>query len=479
MNQKRFLILLCIIACLGFGLRVIDYDRIPPFAETQDEFFYPWSGMTFLQTGKPVAWSWFPAYKARTIVNYWGAQYPLVSPWVEKPPLYSLITGIWVLLHNERALNQVRLSVVRVIPVFLSLGTIFLTGLLAKRVFSPIVGLVAALIYSTIPSMVMASRLSLTENLLTPIMILTLYIFLGEEKSKIWFPVLIGLGCALAILTKDIGMALPVVLGIFYILQRNWKGLLIIGICSSIAIIIHPLMGFYYDWSLFKNVMLDYRIAHSLSGLPQLVTTLFQFPVVGSKEHLFPDGGMLMGYLLFFTSPFWLLKNEQTRSFSMVKFNWLPKSFKLPMLDNNWKTEILIGVPLVYFVLLSMLASGEGWSYFGWHVYPLFPFLTILMAKIFIDLWQKPNLTWLLTLTLILGASTIRFIFISLPREIQHRWQYVYVGLFASIFLGFVTQNQRFLRLFLLGLFICFIGVNIYTVFNLSHLYTSFAQPVH
>ncbi|KKS80873.1 MAG: Glycosyl transferase family 39, partial [Candidatus Gottesmanbacteria bacterium GW2011_GWC1_43_10] len=160
MKNKLFIILLVAIALLGLGLRLVDYDRLPGFEETQDEFFYPWAGMTMLQRKPPVGWSWFEAYPKREIKTFWGAQYPLVSPWLEKPPLYSLLSGAWMLLSGAKEIWEVRLTVLRLLPIGLSFFTIILTGILATKVFSRPVGIIAALLYATTPTMVMANRMS-------------------------------------------------------------------------------------------------------------------------------------------------------------------------------------------------------------------------------------------------------------------------------------------------------------------------------
>lgn len=42
--SNKIFICLLLIALFGLGLRLINYDRIPPFGETRDEFFYPRAG---------------------------------------------------------------------------------------------------------------------------------------------------------------------------------------------------------------------------------------------------------------------------------------------------------------------------------------------------------------------------------------------------------------------------------------------------
>ncbi|MBI2327299.1 hypothetical protein HYU92_03165 [Candidatus Curtissbacteria bacterium] len=118
MRTTLFTILLLLITILGLILRFLDYDKFPPFDATKDEFFYSWAGMSLIQTGTPKSWSIFNAYPDGELVYKWGTWYRLVSPWLDKPPLYSLITGSWVLLNGARDLFDVRLSILRVILIF-------------------------------------------------------------------------------------------------------------------------------------------------------------------------------------------------------------------------------------------------------------------------------------------------------------------------------------------------------------------------
>ncbi|OGD85609.1 hypothetical protein A2696_03910 [Candidatus Curtissbacteria bacterium RIFCSPHIGHO2_01_FULL_41_13] len=450
-KSSIFIGLLIVIAFVGTLLRLIHYDRIPPFAATQDEFFYPWAGMTLIEDGIPTAWSWFESYPKRDIVVYWGATYPLVTPWVEKPPLYSLITGSLVLLTGAKELDDVRLSIIRLIPVTLSFFTIFLTGLLAKALFGNKIGLLSALLYVAVPTIVMANRLSLVENLLTPIVLLALYIYSLERGGKLLKakPYVLGFLSGLAVLTKNIGIALPIIFVVIYLYQRKWKEVSIIALITVVFALVHPLMGLYYDWNLFIDVMKDYQKGHALVGLPELTQTIFRFPVIGHKDKIFLDGAMLAGYLLLFSSPFWL-------------------KFK-----NNF---VLLGFPFVYVVFLDILESGgTDFSYFGWHVFPLFPFLMILMSKVLYDLWQKPNFLQSLFFYLILGSSTVRF-FLLLSPVFQRSWQWL-MAIFLIILIGGFALKRNYQRLILTVLFAIFLIVNILVVINLNQIYPGFPQP--
>lgn len=453
LDKFLFYFLLILISFLGLLLRFRDYDRIPPFGETQDEFFYPWAGMTLLQKGVPVAWSLFPSYGKREYLSKWGINYPIVSPWVEKPPLYSLITGGLVTLKGAKKLEDVRLSVVRLMPVTLSFFTIFLIGLLATEIFNKEIGLLSSVLYATVPTIVMANRMSLVENLMTPLMLLTLYLFALKNDSSKWNtfkPYFLGLISGLVVITKNIGIALPLVIFLIFLFQKKWKETFIFGLISVLFVLIHPLMGAYYGWNLFINVLRDYQEAHALVGIPELVQTIFRFPVVGHKDKIFLDGAMLAGYALLFSAPFWL-KMKNSLAF--------------------------LGFPFVYVTLLALLESGgTDFSYFGWHVYPLFPFLMILLAKVLYDLWQEPNLLQLLFFYLTLGLSTVRFFLLIRP-ELQRSWQGI-LALFLLILAGGFIFKTAYQRIVLAVLFVIFLIVNVLVVTNLNQIYPGFPQPL-
>lgn len=488
MRKSILLILLILIASFGLVLRFVNYDSIPPFAETQDEFFYPWAGMTWLRTGTPTAWSWFPSYPKREVVTKWGIMFPVVSPWVEKPPLYTLIQGVWMVVNGYRDIFEVRLTTVRVIPVVISFFTIILTGLLAKKVFSDLVGLISALLFAIVPTIVMANRLSLTENLLSPLILITLIVFLADKKWPHWKvvqPILVGIGAFLMLNTKNIALAPIAVLLLIYFQKKQWRDLLIVFLFSAIGFIIHPAIGFLFDWKLYTSVMQDYRSAFVQAGLPELVNTLFLHPTIGRKDHFFLDGSMLAGYILLFSSPFWLLgkyKDVTQNTFNQnfqVKLTHLFTSNKEDN-DNSpkWKIISLLLFPLLYVALLAVLASGIGFSFYGWHVYPLYPFLMILLAKALSDLWENFEPVSLISIVLILGSSTVRQIFMFVPEIIRYNWQYALAALFSLSFMAWVVPDIRFRRVVMFGLFYLFVGANIYTIINLSQIFPPIPQPL-
>ncbi len=483
MHKNIFIILIVLISGFGILLRLNNYDRIPGFTETQDEFFYPWSGMTFLTTGIPIGWSWFPSYAKRDIVTYWGAKYPLVSPWIEKPPLFSLMSGAWVLLNGERKLDQVRLSTIRLVPIGLSFLTIVLTGVLASQVFNKKTGIVAAILYAVIPPIVLSNRMSLTENLLTPLSLLTTIILLYQSSRKswrFWQPFIAGISAAAVVLTKNIGIVSGVLAIMFFLTQKRWNAAVVCALIVLTGILIHPLIGYYYNWKLFVEVMNQYKIGFINQGLPQLIQTIFTYPVITTKDRLLPDGALLLGYLLLFSSPLWILnrKNAQQPQIEEHKLTNSTRGFiSAPFLISNLPEKLLLAFPLGVILLLAVLASGSGYSFYGWHVYPLFPYLVILISVALVDLWTTPNLFQLIIITLTLIPTIVRNILIFFPRELFYRWQLGLVCL-TLIILTTIYTPKKIRQIVLIVCFILFISVEVYTVLNISKIYQSIPQPL-
>ena len=476
MKNKLFIIILLFIALFGLSLRLIDYDKLPPFGETRDEFMYPWAGMSLIQTGIPTSWADFYSYKTKTPVKYWGVNFNLVSPWNEKPPLYPLLVGGWALLNGITQFGEVRLSLIRQIPIFLNFLSIILLGLLAKEAFGKKVGLLSAVLYTTIPTIVMANRLSLIENLLIPLSLFTLW-SLYRFKDKSFMPYLVGLGCGLTLFTKNTGLALPLAILIILFNQKQWKNIFIISIITGFFGIIHPIMGYIYDWNLYLSLNNEYYNAMRL-GVPETIVSLFRFPVIGHKEAIFLDGGMLAGWILLLSSPFWLfIKNSHSRVNGNLKFE-----NKIPTFV-GMTSESLFIYPYLFILQMCLVVGGQTW--FGWHWFPVYPFLAIILALSLVELFNQPEIFKFIFFYVVLAASSIRFIMLITDNLALDWGKILGMILAVAIALWIIPclagrqANHKIRKFALLTLFAIFIAINIYTVINLKLIYPSLHQPLN
>lgn len=500
--RKSFFVSLTLITLLGLLLRLINYDLVPAWNESLDEIHYAWTGLTWIKTGIPKSWSWLESYKTSETRRIWDTDFRLVSPMFEKPPLYSLLSGGLVLLFNQNTLEEVRIATIRLLPLALSVFTIFLTGIVGQRIFSAPIGLLAALLYTTTPIVVMANRLSVTENLLTPLTLLAQLYFLKVTgiNDKRPHVVYISIFSGLSLLTKQIGVTVAIASLALFTLQRKWKSLIITGLITGALFLVYPLIGLMYDWQLFKAIQTEQRRIGLQGGLPQLIQTIVSRPLI-TTERLFPDGTLLLGYFLLFTSPWWLtvsswskrrdVPDDTSRSAAIGflgdsiegRFAYLSRKTTSGQKDiNDWPLLVFLAFPFTYlaYLVLSITGAepiGSGQAYWGWYAYPLFPYTIILVAFILHNLWRQFSLLQGFIITLIIGSSAVRYAFLFLPREYHYRWQHALVVLIALVVSVWLITSKKYKKIVLFGIFGLYIGVNVYASIHLNRLYPTLVQP--
>ena len=463
MKRYLFWAILVLIATGGLFLRLNNYDRTPPFGETMDEFMYPFAGISLLKSGVPTSWTGFVLYPDSYEREIWGTNLRFASPWNEKPPLYPLLTGTVSLLSGEDSFAKVRLTTIRLVPITLSAISIVLIGLLASSVWGPGVGILSAAIYATAPIFVLAGRLSVTENLLVPLSLLALWLYSRRiSGSKYFTAVAVGICIGLALLTKNTAIALLFAFVFHLVIRRAWREMVVLIAIAFGLGSIYYILGYLYGWPLFMAVLGEYRRAMAI-GLPETIQSLLRFPVIAHKEGIFPDGTLFAGYLLLLSSPFWLNKSIRTAHNSPAS----PAGGQLT-------THNLLLYPYIYLLMYAVLVGGQTW--FGWHLFPVYPFLAIILGYTLVSLWRHRDLPQFVVMTLILGASSLRFILLLHP-QYTHLWPTL-LGL--MVLLGMTTWLPIFKRLQLLvlgGLCLFYFFANIYTVIHLSEIYPTKPQP--
>lgn len=444
-----FLLVMVIIIVLGAFLRFIDYASVPPFMDTADEFVYPLAGLSWIQTGAPIGWANGHVYNLARKIDIWGTWYPLVKPWLEKPPLYTMLTGGVLHILGARNFTDIRLETLRIIPIILSLFTIFLVGFLAKKIAGIGAGLLAAAVYATDPAIILSNRLSLTENLLEPLMLLAAIWIIDRQsliensRSSNGNIIVLSILSALSILTKQLGAAVPIAILIFLAAKRQWKAALSVIIASVSAGCIYLFLAFQYGWGTFYASMKQYS-AHA-SGLPELVQSIFRYPIIVNRYELFPDGLILLGYILLFSAPWWMEKKY---------------------------TSILF-FPFTYLSLLAILESAhDSANFYGWHLYPFFPFLAILIALAAKELWRHDDGLQFWVFNLIIILSSVRFWLILYP-QYQLYWQAVLGVTLLGILYWMIFHKRA--AIILLGLII--LVTNIAVTVNLDKVYGKKIQP--
>ena len=453
-KNRWFKILIFIfIFVFTFILRAHNYEKTPG-ALHLDEMLYAWSGIYLIETGVPVSWSTLDYPKRaevfKGIINYKGGQpetsVTLYKPWLDEPPLFSLIVGFFAHINGAARTDFIPSSYIRIPSIiFASLVSIFIF-LIARMVSNFWGGILAMLVYGTVPIMVIASRVALPENLIALIFVVIAYLLLKFYQHPRFIYILpIPLLIGIAGLSKPTGFFL-VFLPIYFVLKKfaeigklktSFKYVLYLFLFCLPFIGAFILYGIYYDADIFWQI-----------------TSIQSFRPVGFKS---------LGW--FFVSP--------SYGTSILTDGWyifclLSAAYFIFSPKEGLKR--MISLFFIYWVGVVMLTGGEG-DMLAWYRFPAFPFLAILGGWGLQILVTKANLfTSFLAVGLLLGSRSLLVnAFRSNITPIGYR---LFLGLFLlpSIF-NSIFEKQWLLKLSKL-LTVTIIGIGIY--FNVVYIYNTF-----
>ncbi len=383
--QKPLLIL---IFFLGFFLRLHNLGAYPVKGETLDEYYWTFLGTSLIQEQKPTSWSLFdyPNSISRKID---GLNFQIVSPNVDLPPLFSFIPGIWQTIFGRSWDNPLSIFMLRLPMIALGMINLFLVYLVSRKNFSSIWVVVATAIYALTPTIILGSRLIVSDNLLITWM-LALLVFVFYEKRSKGVNFLIALVCALCLLTKITGLALAgaFVLNSLLMKTKDWKPA-VLGIIAGGAL----LFGYACVVGLptFISVQLQQSSLRSV-GFATLALEFFMKPKIVNT--VFLDGIILAGTLTLFAISF---------------FSGIEKKFK---------TIVVFAVCYIVFLCFTagettQLFSGavNGTSLYGWYKFPLFPLLIFSLVFVLIEIYESFNKLGLIIVTFLFALQLRLFLF--------------------------------------------------------------------
>ena len=169
-------LLLVLILILGAYLRNYNLSVWPREGATFDEFAWVFQGLSLWQKGVSTSWSPHGEYTYRVeYYNPQGAHFTLVTPYLEHPPLFGLIAGGFARVQGVTSFDEVTIPKIRPLALILGIFSIVTIYLLASEVFGSSIGLISALLYSVVPTVVAGSRIVQNENFFIPFFLLSLY----------------------------------------------------------------------------------------------------------------------------------------------------------------------------------------------------------------------------------------------------------------------------------------------------------------
>lgn len=385
----RFLIFL-IVFLFTFILRAHNYEKTPT-SNHLDEMLYAWSGLYLLETGTPVSWSTLDYPKRAEVfkgkIDYKGSppetSVTLYRPWLDQPPLFSLIVGSFARMYGAEKTDFVPSSYIRLPVVLFSAVTSIFIFLIARLVSTYWMGILSMIVYGTVPIIVFASRTALPENLIALIYVVIAYLLLRFLKKPQFrfvlpLPFLVGI----AGLSKPTGFFL-ILICLLVIFKKVFdiKGFRVALLnCVYVVIFTIPfiisfiLYGLYYD-----------------AGIFQIITNIQSFRPVGFKSLAF-----------FFSSPAY---RTDVLIDSWYVFCLLSAAYFIFSPREGLKK--MISIFFIFWVAVVMLTGGEG-DLLPWYRFPSFPFLAILGAWGIKLLVERANLfTAFLSVGMMLGGRSL------------------------------------------------------------------------
>lgn len=365
--------ILIVVFLFTFILRAHNYDKIPEFGHLE-EMMFAWAGLHLIETGVPVSWSTLDYPKSATIytgIIGYGGNEPFVSvdlrkPWLDQPPLFSLLVGYFAHWYGADRTEIVPSSYIRIPSIFLGFITSIFLFLIARKISGFWVGLLAVMIYGTVPLFVFASRFALPENLIACFYMIIIYLlFKFEEVKKYLYLLPIPLMIGIAGLSKPTGFfMLPVVL-FFLFRNRYYKT------SAAIALSVIPFIAAFFWYGLSYNQEIFWAINANQSFRPVGFASIAWFFVSPAYDILFYNDTWYILCLLsaaFFLFKDWVFDKEDKEGF-MRKY---------------------VSFFFLYWLIVVMFSGGEG-DLLPWYRFPAFPLLALLGTWGIILLYKRAN----------------------------------------------------------------------------------------
>ena len=433
-NTIRTLFLpILLIILLGFVLRAHNLNTWPRLGATFDEYAWTWQGINLIQDHVPKSWSPHKEYSDKKYVEYQKTAFWIATPYLEHPPLFGLVSGSFAIANGASNMYEVTIDKIRPLALFLGALSIGLIFILTKEIYDKKIALLSSLIFATIPTIVIGSRIIQNENFFIPSFLLSLIFIVKYLKTKRRLFLFAGaIVCGLLIIAKIpwIAATLSVTAILFY--NKKYKDGLIVALIISLFFAGFLIYGYYYDWNLLVSLWKLQLQRYDLT-----FNSLFAL----------------------FTQPYLV---DRTMIDGWIYFGWF--TFILLLIKDLKKNYVLIFALLGYLAVFVFAIPNEAGH--GWYRYPFYPFLAVSIA-IFIKDYFNKNLLLTFVFILFTGLSLLE---LSWARVFGFSFIIFRLFLFLSALplLSLFFKDLRLKRLSsslnYLMLFIIF-GLNIWSVY--------------
>jgi hypothetical protein len=253
----HFVIAVLCLTVVAAILRFHDYTVAPPPALDGDEMAWTWAGQSLIEDGRPTSWTSLPGYSHVTYQKTTLGVVPIVTPWLDEPPVFALLEGGTALLAGETTRQEANVSAARIPVILLSLISLVLAALLLTRLFGPGIALLGTALLSVSPAITEASRTVESEALLTPLLLGTILLCHHIERGRFGRIAVAALltVCFIAPLVKPTGLVCAfVAVGLLWSSGRRRLAAAAIG-AGALAVVAFALYGALFDWHQFITII--------------------------------------------------------------------------------------------------------------------------------------------------------------------------------------------------------------------------------
>ncbi len=373
LRKRIYLVVLASILLLGFLLRRHDLYTWPRLGATFDEYAWTWQGISLIKTGIPTSWSYHPQYKNRKLTVYQKTNFIMVSPYLEHPPVFGLVAGGFALLNGAKGMFDLELKNIRPLALILGTLSIALVYLLVKEFLDRKTALLSAFLYSTIPTIVVGSRLVQNENFFIPSWLLALFLtskFIKTKKER--YRNLAAIICGLLILSKIPWVAASISVILIMLYYKKYKDILKFSYIVLPIVFLYFVYGFYLNKDVFLGLWQLQLNRYDISFTS--IFAIFQKPYLADRFYL--DGWIYFGW------------------FSLII-----------LMLKDFKKNIFIIIPAISYFLIFLAGIPDEPGH-GWYRYPFYPFLIISIAIFLKDYFAK---NWTLTFFFLVFVGTSLF----------------------------------------------------------------------
>ncbi len=318
MNQKQTAFFIVLLLCIGFFLRVVWLDSVPPGLNS-DELLMAYDGASVYHTGKDHHGDWFPLFFKQS------GEY--------RQPIYVYLAGIFSYFLGINAYS------VRIVSVIFGTLSILMTYLFVKEIHNKPTALIAAALVTISPWNIFFSRVGWEPVLQTPVQLFALWMFFRWTKTHFLKHLLLAtFSFALTFYTYPVErlfiplMLLALVVLHFKQLAVHWKQTTM-AFVLFLMMLIPSIWAYFQYYEAMQARWLFLSVFHLPDGYLQFVqhwllhlSPMFQF-ITGSSFGMIGGQAYLVLLPFFYVGLIQLIRNNQPSGLILL---WWFLVFSIP-----------------------------------------------------------------------------------------------------------------------------------------------------